>query len=119
MKYMLLIHSNPEAWAKLSTADQEAMMAGYWTFTEKIQASGELVAGDPLEGPDTATTVRVRGGSRATTDGPFVETKEHLAGYYVVDCVDLDRAIALAAEIPDAATGGVEVRPIADMGPTA
>jgi len=115
MKYMLLIHTNPDAHVGMTEKDQVAMYAAYGAFTEKIAASGELVTGDALEAPDTATSVRVRDGKRTTTDGPFVETKEHLAGFYVVDCVDLDRAIELAAEIPDAATAGIEVRPVASM----
>jgi hypothetical protein len=118
MKYMLLIHTNPDAWAGLSPKEQEDLLAGYWAFTEKINASGEFVSGDQLEAADTATTVRVRDGKRGITDGPFIETKEHLAGYYVVDCTDLDRALELAAEIPDARFSAVEVRPLANLGPS-
>ena len=115
MKYMLLIFSNPENWATLSEADRTALNADYGTFTKNIVDSGEFVSGDPLAGTETATTVRVRGGAAETTDGPFVEFKEHLAGYYVVDVKDLDRAIALAGQIPDARFGAVEVRPVLDM----
>ena len=71
-----------------------------------------MVAGDPLEPTATATTVRVRGGKTESTDGPFAETKEQLGGYYILDCKDLDEAIAYAARIPTAAFGSVEVRPI-------
>jgi hypothetical protein len=116
MRYMLIIFSNPENWAQLSEADTKAVMDEYWAFTEKLTASGEFVSGDPLQGNDTATVIRVRDGGRTTTDGPFVESKEVLAGYYVVDCDGLDRALELAAEIPDARLGGaVEVRPVAGM----
>jgi hypothetical protein len=74
------------------------------------------VAGDALEGTETATSVRVRDAKRTTTDGPFAETKEVLGGFYVVDVKDLDRAVELAAQLPDARTGSVEVRPVRDMG---
>lgn len=116
MRYMLLIYSDPSAWAKLDAAHGDQMMKEYMAFTQRIAASGELVAGDPLQGLDTATTIRVRDGRTTSTDGPFAETKEVLGGYYIVDVVDLDRASALAAEIPDARTGSVEVRPIQEMG---
>jgi hypothetical protein len=113
MRYMLLIYSNPSAWADQSQAQQ--MMADYGAFTQEIVASGELLAGDPLQGIDTATSVRVRDGKVDQTDGPFAETKEVLGGFYIVDVPDLDRATALAAKIPDARYGTVEVRPILEM----
>jgi hypothetical protein len=112
---MLLIYSNPANWAKLSENERNGLMGEYGTLTKDIVDSGEFVSGDPLAGVETATTVKIRGGSAETTDGPFVETKEHLAGYYLVDVKDLDRALALAAKIPDARFGGVEVRPVLDM----
>jgi len=112
MKYMLLIYTDPSAW---DPAKGEQLMKEYMTFTEGIQTSGELVAGDPVKGVETATSVRVRDGKRLTTDGPFAETKEHLGGYYVVDVKDLDRALELASQIPDAKSGVIEVRPIMEM----
>lgn len=115
MRYMLLIFTNPENWATLSEAETGAMYGEYNAFTQRIVDSGEFVSGDPLQGPDTATVVRVREGARSTTDGPFVETKEHLAGYYVIEAASLDRALEIAADIPDARFAGVEVRPLADM----
>jgi hypothetical protein len=110
MKYMLLIYIDPTAYADPDAG--EKMMGEYTAFTNSIVESGELVSGDPLHGPDTATCVRTRDGQVSSTDGPFVETKEHLGGYYVVDVKDLDRAIELAAQIPDSRTGAVEVRPV-------
>jgi hypothetical protein len=107
MKYVLLIHDDPNR--------TEDLTPEYMTFTQSIVESGEIVGGDKLEGPETATSVRVRDGRATTTDGPFVETKEVLGGYYVVDVKDLDRALELAAQIPSARYGGVEVRPIAVM----
>ena len=111
MKYMLLIYSDPSA----GPTDPAASMGEYGVFTQSIIESGEFVAGDPLQGSDTATSVRVRNGKAATTDGPFAETKEHLGGYYLVDVKDLDRALELAAKIPDAKTGVVEVRPLMEI----
>ena len=112
MKYMLLIYSDPTAF---NPADGEKIMGEYMAFTQEILDSGEMVAGDPLEGSETATSVRVRDAKRTTTDGPFAETKEVLGGYYIVDVKDLDRAVELAAKIPDSRTGVVEVRPVRDM----
>ena len=120
MRYMLLIYGDPSLAASMTPEEGEKMMADYYTFTQSIVESGELLSGEPLQGVETATTVRVRGGRTASTDGPFAETKEVLGGYYLVDCKDLDRAIELAARIPAAHGGSVEVRPVmelrADMG---
>lgn len=114
MKYMLLIYNDPTTWSN-DPADGEKMMGEYMAFTQAIVDSGELVAGDPLQGVDTATTVRVRDGHVATTDGPYAETKEHLGGYYIVDVKDLDRAIEVAALIPGAKDGSIEVRPLMEI----
>lgn len=118
MKYMLLIYSNPANWATLSEDEQKGLMDEYGKFTQEITESGERVAGDPLAGTETATSVRVRNGATESTDGPFVESKEHLAGYYIVEVADLDRAIALAAKVPAARYGGIEVRPVMGMSNT-
>jgi hypothetical protein len=112
MRYMLLIAVNPQAYAGLSEAAQQQLFKDYFTFTEEITSSGEYVHGDALLGAETATTVRVRDGRRSTTDGPFAESKEVLVGYYVVDVPTLDRALDLAARIPDAVNGSIEVRPV-------
>lgn len=113
MKYMLLIYTDPNAF---DPAQGEKIMGEYMAFTQEILDSGEMVSGDPLEPSETATSVRIRDGKRSATDGPFAETKEVLGGYYIVDVKDLDRAIELAAKIPDARTATVEVRPVRDMG---
>jgi len=113
VKYILLIYIDP---SRFDDTEGEDLTSEYMAFTQEILDSGEMVAGDPLEGADTATTVRVRSGKRATTDGPFAETKEVLGGYYIVDVKDLDRAVELAAKIPDARNAGVEVRPIREFG---
>ena len=116
MKYMLLIYSNPANWATLSEDERNGLMGEYGQFTKDIVDSGEFVAGDPLADISTARTVTVRGGRSEVTDGPFVESKEILAGYYVVEVETADRAAELAAKIPDARFGAVEVRPVLDMG---
>ena len=117
MKYMLLIYSDQKAWAEVDEAAQGAIMGDYFAYTQAILESGEMVAGDPLQGIDTATTVRVRNGERVTSDGPFAETKEVLGGYYIVDVADIDRALELAAQLPGAKLGidSIEVRPVQEL----
>ncbi|HRC63467.1 MAG: YciI family protein [Dehalococcoidia bacterium] len=111
MKYMLLIYS-VETTREADHPDQDAMMNEYWAFTENLQKNGQYISGDALQPTMTATTVRVRNGATNTSDGPFAETKEQLGGYYLVEAKDLDEAIGLAAQIPDARNGCVEVRPL-------
>ena len=115
MKYMLLIYSDPSAREGVDEAASATIMGEYFAFSQSIVESGEMVAGDPLQGLETAHTVTVRGGSTIVTDGPFAETKEVLGGYYIVDVVSADRAHELAAQIPDARTGKIEVRPIMEI----
>ena len=113
MKYICLIYQPP---LDEATPAQDELHKAYWQYTQELQSSGKMVGGEALESVSTATTVRVRDGETLTTDGPFAETKETLGGYYVVDCKDLDEALAWAAKIPSATFGSIEVRPIADMG---
>lgn len=113
MKYMLLIYNDPTSWPD-DPAAGEKMMQEYGAFTEAILASGEMVAGDPLQGIDTATSVRVRDGKTTTTDGPFAETKEQLGGYYLIEVPNLDAAIGWARRIPTRGAGSVEVRPVVE-----
>jgi len=87
-------------------------MAGYYAFGQHVKESGAFKGGNPLQPPSTATTVRIRDGKTVTTDGPFAETKEWMSGYYLVEVANLDEAMALAARIPSAKFGSVEVRPI-------
>src|ERR1700730_11410889 len=108
MKYMLLIYVDRQAAPAAGTPEANAEHQGYGTYTPELVASGALVSGDPLHGNDTATTVRVRDGEMLTSDGPFAETKEHLAGYYVVEVADLDAAIAWAGKIPSALHSAIE-----------
>ncbi len=112
MQYMLLIYDSEADSKKRSDAEKQAMFQGYGTFTREIAQAGKLKAGDPLEPSTTATTVRVRNGKTAVTDGPFAETKEQLGGYYMVEAKDLDEAISIAARIPTSKYGSIEVRPV-------
>jgi hypothetical protein len=109
---MCLIYSDEHAWQGASEEDRNAVVADYMTFTESIQKSGNMVAGDALQPTATATTVRVRDGETLVTDGPFAETKEQLGGYYLIDAKDADEALAIAARIPGARHGSIEVRPV-------
>jgi len=116
MEYLLMIYDQESNWAAMSEAEKGKMMQGYQAFTEGIRQGGQYKGGNPLQPVSTATTVRVRDGKTMTTDGPFAETREQLGGYYLVDAKDLDEAIALAARIPSAQIGSIEVRPIMKMG---
>ena len=109
MQYLLLLCSNEADEPKYGTAEMETHMQGYFTFTEDVQEAGKFVAGDALQPIATATTLRMRDGQTHTTDGPFAETKEHLDRYYLLDCEDLDEAIAYAAHIPSVKFGSVEI----------
>jgi hypothetical protein len=113
MQYLLLIYRNEAAaMAARSDANASKMMDEYRTFTQSIIQGGQFKAGDALQPTATATTVRVRDGKTITTDGPFAETHEQLGGYYLIDAKDLDEAIGIAARIPNAKDGSIEVRPI-------
>jgi len=112
MQYMFLIYSAEGAGPEMGTPAFQEMMGRYMSFTDGVKQAGIFDSGAPLQGTDTATTVRVRDGSTNTTDGPFAETKEVLGGYYILDCKDLDEAIAHAAQIPTSEFGSVEVRPV-------
>ena len=112
MQYLLLIYRSEAELAKMDPAARQKMSADYGTFTQSIIQSGHFKAGDGLQPATTATTVRVRDGKTMTTDGPFAETREQLGGYYLIEAKDLNEALAIAAKIPSARYGSVEVRPI-------
>ena len=112
MQYLLLIYGNEESFGKMSKAEQDGVLQEYGAFTKGIAQSGHYRGGNELAAISTATTVRVRDKKRLVTDGPFAETKEQLGGYYVVEAKDLDDALAVAARIPSARWGAIEVRPI-------
>jgi hypothetical protein len=114
MRYLLLIYNTEPMEpvpAELMAGEQDA----YNAFTTSMRESGQFEAGEALQPTATATTVRVENGRTITTDGPFAETKEQLGGFYLVDCRDIDEAIELAARIPGATHGSIEIRPIWDL----
>jgi len=116
MEYMLLIYDDASALAKLSDQERGAVFQEYMAFSKDIRERGAMKSGAPLQGTATATTLRGRGGKTVTTDGPFAETKEHLAGYYMIDVKNLDEALTIAGRIPSLKVGGsVEVRPVMAM----
>jgi len=118
MQYILFIYSSEAEYNKRSAEENNAFSREYMQFTKEIQASGNFRAGDRLEPVTTATTVRVRDGKILKSDGPFAETREQLGGYYIVEAENLDQAVAMAAKLPGARIGSIEVRPIMKM-PTA
>ena len=116
MKYMLLIHDEEKAWGKLSEPERQKIYGEYGLFGQELKAAGHYLAGAQLQPTSTATCVRVRDDKRLVTDGPFAETREQLGGYYLVDAKNLDEAIGIAARIPSARMGTIEVRPVVEMG---
>jgi hypothetical protein len=116
MQYLLLIYGEEKAWTTMSEAERNGLFADYRKYTDEIKQSGHWIGGNPLQPTHTATTVRVRSGKASTTDGPFAETREQLGGYYLVEAKDLDEATKLAARIPGARLGSIEVRPVMPTG---
>jgi hypothetical protein len=119
MKYLILIYSNPRsraAWAGISDDRLIEIGRAHQALNRELTEAGELVASAGLADAALGTRVQVRDGRVLTSDGPFAEAKEHLAGFYLIECDGLDRAIEHAARIPDARYGGVEVRPVLPPG---
>jgi hypothetical protein len=112
MQYMLLIYDNEAEMAANRSGATDVMMKDYREFTDSILKSGNMKAGDALQPTSTATCVRIRNGKTLTTDGPFAETKEQLGGYYLIEAKDLDEATKIAARVPSAKSGTIEVRPV-------
>ena len=112
MQYLLMIYQNEAEYAKIDPATLQKVFEEYGAFTQGIVKSGNFKAGDRLQPTTTATTVRIRDGKTLTTDGPFAETREQLGGYYLVNAASLDEATKIAARIPGARIGSIEVRPI-------
>lgn len=112
MQYLLMIYGNEAAARSASKADIDSMHAAYGAYTEALKKSGVMVGGDRLHPSSSAATVRVSNGKTSVLNGPYAETKEQLAGYYIIDVPDLDAAIAWAARCPGAGSGAMEVRPI-------
>jgi hypothetical protein len=112
MQYLLLIYRKETDWAARPEQERNEVFQAYMSFAQGIRSSGNYVGGEALQPVATATTVRVKNGKTLTTDGPFAETKEQLGGFFLVEAKDLDEATAIAARIPDARGGSIEVRPI-------
>lgn len=115
MRYLLMICADEQAMGAMSPEEGAAVLAEYGTFSEEMGRRGVLQGGERLRPTTDATTVQVRDGKVLTGDGPFTETKEQIGGYFVVECKDLDEAIEVAAKIPGARQGTIEVRPIWEM----
>jgi len=112
MKYLLTLYAEPGAEPAPGSDQFDVMMNEYFLLEERMKGIATFLAGEGLNGVETATTLRKRAGKVETTDGPFAETREHLGGFYLIDAADLDAALRFAAEIPAARYGSVEVRPV-------
>ena len=115
MKYLCLIYDDEKKMGTMSKSEGDAFMGEYFAFTDGIRSSGHYIGGEALQSVQTATTVRSRNGKISATDGPFAETKEQLGGYYLINAKDLNEAIQVAAKIPSARLGSVEVRPVMEF----
>ena len=118
MKYMLLVCRDEPAWEQLSTAERREVYDGMVRLSEELRSRGQYVSGAPLVPSSEATSVRVRNGRRLVTNGPFAETREQLGGYMIVDVKDLHEAVEIAARVPLAQSGTVEIRAVRDGAPT-
>ena len=116
MRYLCLIYEDQTLYERMPKDEMDKVFGEYFTYTEDIKKSGHHLGGEALQPTTTATTVRVRNGKISTIDGPFAETKEQLGGFYMIEAKDLNEAIQLAARIPGARYGSVEVRPIMEFG---
>ena len=115
MKYLILIYHNPESrqlWESFSEAERADGLAAYAALTEQLAASGELIVSEALADPSLTVHVAVRDGQTIATDGPFAEVKEQLAGFFLVECESVERAVEIGASIPEASLALIEVRPI-------
>ena len=115
MKYMLLICRDEPVWGKLSVAERQQIYAETVTLADELTARGQYLGGSPLHPASSATSIRVRDGKRLVTDGPFAETREQLGGFFMIDAKDLDEAIRVAARIPGACVGTIEIRPVMEI----
>jgi len=112
MKYLLLIYADEQAWTE---PERELCYGESIELCHQLQRNGQFISASPLQPVATATSVRVRGGKRTVTDGPFAETREQLGGFFMVDARDLDEAITIAGRIPGARKGTVEIRPVVEL----
>jgi hypothetical protein len=114
MQYAFLIYANPEVYAAMTQEERSALLQEYQAFAQEVRESGIMRGGSQLQPTSTATTLRIRNAEKLITDGPFAETKEQLAGYFVLQCTDLDEALALAERMPDVKHGSIEIRPVVE-----
>jgi hypothetical protein len=114
VKFLLIMHMNPDVWSALTEDERNEIMTGHGAFMETVTKSGEMILTQALADPSQSAVVRVRGGQRVVTDGPYLESKEYLGGFYLIDCENRERALELAGLIPDAKVDGlgVEVRQV-------
>ncbi len=112
MQYLLLIYNSETEWNRTSEPERQNIYQQYGVLIQELQQNGNYKGGHQLQPISTATTVRLRGGKKLITDGPFAETREQLGGYFLVEAKDLDEALGIAARIPSAGTGSIEVRPV-------
>jgi hypothetical protein len=115
MKYLLLIHVNEQAWDKLGQIERQQILGEYLELRQQLDSSGQRLGGAPLQPTSTAVSVRVRDSKPLVTDGPFAETREQLGGYILIEAKDMDEATAIAARIPGARMGTIEVRPVLEI----
>lgn len=115
MKYMLLVHHDEQAFGKFSETKRQQMLEESIQLTHQLHADGQYLSASPLHEAATAAIVRVRDGKQFVTDGPFIETREQLAGYFLIDAKDLDEATLIAGKVPGARIGTVEVRPVKEI----
>ena len=116
MKYMFLTYLDEKAWANLGEAEQQRLMGDCSPHVDQLIAGGKFLGGAPLHPTSTATTVSVRDGKRVVTDGPFMETREQLGGYALIDAKDLDEAIAIAAGfLGTSSMSSIEIRPVVEL----
>ncbi|MGQ0667343.1 MAG: YciI family protein [Nitrospiraceae bacterium] len=115
MKYLLLVHHNEAAFNKMDEGTRKSMLTESIQLCHQLDGKGQYVHASTLQPVATATVVRVRDGKRSVTDGPFMETKEQLAGYFLIDAKDLDNAIDIAGRVPGARIGTVEIRPVREV----
>jgi hypothetical protein len=116
MKFMLLLFGDESAWEGMSEEDAAAEMGRWDAYTKELEAAGAMVSGEGLQPSATSRILRLDDGERTVTDGPFVETKEQLGGFYVIDCASMEEALDWAAKLPSAEQGATEVRPVLDYG---
>ena len=114
MKYMLLIYHEEQSWDTTTEAERQQIYGEYRDLIGDLSSRGKFVSGSELQPVTTATTVRVRDGKELVTDGPFAQTHEQLGGYFLIEAENLDEATAIAAKIPSARTGTIEIRPLAE-----